>query len=72
MVTIVRQRRRRRCKHCERLFIPTTRKQVYCCNAHRVADHRKRRAEAALETKFDRIITQTNLGILRNRIRANR
>lgn len=63
MVTNRRNRRRKRCKYCRRLFTPTTRKQVYCSTAHRVADYRKRR-EFTLQQYFDGVVAETNLGRL--------
>jgi len=59
----------RRCAWCNKQFTANRAKQIYCCDAHRVAAYRKRREDAALPAKFDRLIALTNLGELRDRMK---
>lgn len=61
----------KRCAWCRVPFAPNRPKQIYCCSAHRLAAHRQRREDAGLSAKFDRIISETYLGLLRDNMRKS-
>lgn len=60
----------RYCAQCKRRFRPARSKQKFCTAACRTAAYRDRRYERGLAVRMDKVVSQLNLGRLRDSMGA--